>query len=52
MQDDNSTRTSISYHRMALSCDDDRLFCNAKSGFANVKLVANKLAPETFACSI
>lgn len=32
--------------------DDGRLFCTGGSGGGNVTLMANKLAPRTFACSI
>ena len=38
--------------QMDVAYDDSRLFCTGGSGGGNVTLMANKLAPRTFACVI
>ena len=39
-------------HQKHIAFADDRLFCTGGSGGGNVTLMANKLAPRTFACVI
>lgn len=39
-------------NKAAINYDDGRIFCTGGSGGGNVTLMANKLAPRTFACVI
>lgn len=41
-----------SFRQQKITYADDRLFCTGGSGGGNVTLMANKLAPRTFACVI
>jgi predicted peptidase len=41
-----------SLHQQNIEIADDRMFCTGGSGGGNVSLMANKLAPRTFACVI